>query len=397
MLKNKNILLCVTGSIAIYKSLDLISKLKKLGSNVFVVMSDEAMKFIAPLTFEALSGHKVLHSKSQEFLETSPNHISYARLADIAIIAPASINTIAKLNYGIADNIITETLLALDCPIMLAPSANNNMLSAPQTTRNLESLKAMGVIIIEPRVSLLACNITAKGAMADVNEIIFQIKRVFLKSNFWSNKEVIITGGGSIEQIDDIRHISNNSSGKQASNLALRFYYLGAKVTLISSRFPIALPLEIKCLEVKSSKDFSNALKAELKDSSILLMAAAISDYIPNKINGKLKKEQLGDVWNLKLEQNIDILKNIKASFKVGFKAESDEDSALKNAKKMLEHKGCDMVVLNVINDNNKIGGDSNEIYIITKVSTTPKLQGSKEEVSIEIINAIEKQIRNDK
>lgn len=397
MLENKNILLLVTGSIAIYKSLDLISNLKKLGSNVFVVMSDEAMKFITPLTFEALSGHKVLHSKSQEFLTSSPNHISYARLADIAIIAPASVNIIAKLNYGIADNIIIETLLALDCPIMLAPSANTNMLSAPQTKRNLESLKSMGIHIIEPRVSLLACNITAKGAMADINEIIFQIKRVFLRSEFWSNKEVVITGGGSIEQIDDIRHISNNSSGKQASNLALRFYYLGAKVTLISSRFPLALPLEIKCLEVKSSKDFSNALKDSLKDSSILLMAAAISDYIPNKIDGKLKKEQLGDIWNLRLEQNIDILKSLKASFKVGFKAESEEDTAMQNARKMLEHKGCDMVVLNVINDSNKIGGDSNEICIITKDSTTPKLKGDKEAISVEIINAIEKQIRDDK
>lgn len=397
MLHNKNILLLVTGSIAIYKSLDLISLLKKLGANVFVVMSNEAMRFIQPLTFEALSGHKVLHSNSQIFLQDSPNHISYANLADIAIVAPASINIIAKLNYGIADNIIIETLLATKAPILVAPSANINMLSTPQTKKNLVSLQDMGITIIEPRVSLLACNIVAKGAMADINEIIFQIKRVFLKSEFWSDKEVVITGGGSIEDIDDIRHISNNSSGKQASNLALIFYYLGAKVILISSRFPILLPLGIKSIEVKSSKDYKNALNKEMTKDSILLMAAAISDYVPNKVSGKLKKENLGETWNLALKQNMDILKELKAKFKVGFKAESDEDSAINNAKKMLKTKGCDMVVLNVINDDNKIGGDNNEIFIINKCRVAPKLKGSKEELSLKIANAIEKQMKCDK
>ncbi|RDU64694.1 bifunctional phosphopantothenoylcysteine decarboxylase/phosphopantothenate--cysteine ligase CoaBC [Helicobacter sp. MIT 14-3879] len=395
-LENKKILLLVTGSIAIYKSLDLISSLKKLNAKIFVVMSDDAIKFINPLCFEAMSGNKVLHSNSQKFILNSPNHISYASLADIAIVAPASINTIAKLNYGIADTIILETLFASKCPILIAPSANINMLESPQTKANIKSLQKLGYTIIPPRVTLLACNITAKGAMASIEEIIFHIKRNFLQKSFWRNKSIIITGGGSIENIDDIRHISNNSSGKQASNLALALYFLGANVTLISSKFPITLPIEIKKIKVNSSSEFKNEMKKELKKDSILIMAAAISDYIPQKYHkGKLKKEYIGKSWKLDLIQNEDILKNLHCSFKVGFKAESDEETAKLKAKKMLEStkdggKGCDMVILNIINKNNKIGDDSNKVTIYTKSKEIKINKEDKFNISIKIANFIE-------
>ena len=456
ILAKKRVLLLVSGGIAIYKSLDLISHLKKEGAEVFVVMSEEATRFIAPLTFEAMSGNKVLCRATESFPQIS--HISYANLADIAIIAPTTINTIAKLNYGIADNLIVETLLACKCAVFIAPSANVNMLESPQNRANLDSLKSMGYKIIPPRVSRLACDIVANGAMAEVGEIIFQLKRGIVGNsslaqsaesslrgriadspeaiqknqmdchesanadsrndgigvdcfgnsiesprndefpNFWCGKNIIITGGGSVESIDSIRHISNDSSGKQASNLALAFYYLGASVSLIASKFPISLPLGVEKIAVKSSADFKNAIEAKLDsiaESSVFISAAAISDFVPiQKVQGKLKKEQIGEVWDLQLRQNEDILSEIskkfgEKTFIVGFKAESEADSASANAKKMLTSKGCDMVVLNIIDKNNEIGGERNEVRIFTAQDELKIPQDSKLNISFEIAESI--------
>ena len=419
LLENKRILLLVSGGIAIYKSLDLISALKKEGAEIFVVMSEEATKFIAPLTFEAMSGNPVLCKASESFPKIS--HISYANLADIAIIAPASVNTIAKLAHGIADSLIVQTLLACKCAVFIAPSANVNMLESHQNRANMDLLQQMGYHIIPPRVSLLACNIIANGAMAEVCEIIFHLKRAFCiesNSDFWRGKNVVITGGGSIERIDAIRHISNDSSGKQASNLALAFYFLGANVALIASKFPLNLPLEIKKIAVKSSNEFKNAIENELnscakpkaknvvnrskdspKDNTIFISAAAISDYRPKKIvQGKLKKEQIGKEWDLSLMQNDDILRQISAKFGdscyvVGFKAESAQDLATTNAKKMLDSKGCDMVVLNIISESNQFGGECNEVRIFTRESSAEIPQDSKLNISFAIAQHIAKNL----
>ena len=486
LLKGKRVLLLVSGGIAIYKSLDLISALKKEGADIFVVMSKKATKFIAPLTFQAMSGNPVLCKASESFPQIS--HISYANLADIALIAPASVNTIAKLAHGIADSLIVQTLLACKCEIFIAPSANVNMLDSPQNRANMDLLRQMGYRIIPPRVSLLACNIIANGAMAEVGEIIFHLKRAFcVESNgdFWRDKNVVITGGGSVEPIDAIRHISNDSSGKQASNLALAFYLLGANVVLIASKFPLNLPLGVKKIAVKTSAEFKNAIEAELdscltsslrgsgeattkqsksheskkinesmtekqintdslqvldsqkarslpsglprldcvksrnddKDSpslaegvrgwvnstntknTIFISAAAISDYIvPQPAQGKLKKEQIGKEWDLHLIQNDDILAQISDKFGescyiVGFKAESAHDLATANAKKMLESKGCDMVVLNVISESNKIGGERNEVRILTRESSVEIPQDSKLNISFKIAQNIAKNL----
>ncbi|WP_181646804.1 bifunctional phosphopantothenoylcysteine decarboxylase/phosphopantothenate--cysteine ligase CoaBC [Helicobacter sp. 16-1353] len=401
ILKNKNILILVTGSIAIYKILDLISNLKKMEAKTAVVMSDEALNLIQPLCFEALSNKEVLYSKTQSHSKDSPNHISYALWADIAILAPASVNSIAKLRYGIADTLVLSTLFACQCPILIAPSANINMMESIQNKQNLKDLSKMGYTIIPPRETLLACNIVAKGAMATIDEIIFHIKKSFIKKDFWINKDIVITGGGSIEQIDNIRHISNNSSGLQSSNLALIFYLLGAKVRLISSKFPLTLPLDINITNVKSNNDFRNALKKYCKKDSILIMAAAISDFIvQNPKNEKIKKEDIGKSWNLELIQDEDILSNINCAFKVGFKAESNENIAESKARKMLQPKtlggkDCDLVVLNIINDNNKIGSNDNEITIFSKDSKIFLSKKDKFSISFEIANIMEKELQS--
>lgn len=413
-LKDKRILLLVSGGIAIYKTLDLISRLKKMGANVFVVMSNKATRFIHPRTFQAMSGNIVLYKNSESFPQIS--HISYAKDADVAILAPATINTIAKLNYGIADNLIVETLLACKCEVFIAPSANINMLESPQNKANLASLKKLGYQIIPPRISRLACDIIANGAMAEVSEIIFALQKSFTKQHFWSDKNIIITGGGSIEALDKIRHISNDSSGKQASNLALAFYMLGANITLIASKFPLDLPLDIVKIPVKTSLDFKNNIEKTLKNHikatklapknhNILLMAAAISDFVPEKIaQGKIKKDKIGTKWQLNLIENMDILRQIASEFCnscfiVGFKAESfgdeitqkERDLASLNAKKMLVSKHCDMVILNIISKLNNIGDDCNEISIFTHKKELKIPKNNKLNISFEIAKILEK------
>ena len=399
-LKNKNILILVTGSIAIYKILELISMLKKQSANIAVVMSDSAMKFIKPLTFEVMSNRDVLHSGNECFCNTNyTNHISYARWADIALVAPASINILAKIRYGIADNIIVSTILALRTPVLLAPSANVNMIESKQSRDNIDALNKLGYIILSPRVSLLACNIVANGAMADIYEIIFNIKKNLLIDDFWVNKEVIVTGGGSIERIDLIRCISNFSSAKQASYIALILYYFGAKVTFISSKFPIILPLDINCIEVESSMDYLNALNKCSRDC-ILIMAAAISDYIfPNPYAIKLKKEDLGDVLDLHFIKNIDVLKEVDFKITIGFKAENNTKQSILNAKKLLVKKNnggknCDIVVLNHIDDN-IIGGDYNEMVVVTNNKEIYLRKNDKFSISLELINLLKEEIKN--
>lgn len=325
-----NILLCVSGSIAAFKALELISGLKKLGANIAVIMSEEAKRFISPLSFEALSHNEVLHKDTESWAENaknkidfsdinpreaksfdfnkpkSTNHIQYAKWADIVIIAPATANIIAKIAYGIADNLITQTLLALNqnkTKILLAPAMNTQMFDSIQVQNSLKILQDFDYEIIPPKKALLACNTYGIGALAEVEEMIFRTLRArfdiagfvaqdcrdisqdnlwqesdfckesgFLQecsfgqnNNFWQNREVIITGGGASAQIDSVRAISNYSSGKQAIALAKAAYTLGAKVTLISSKINDFLPNEIQCLSASTNDDYKNAIDSCLQ------------------------------------------------------------------------------------------------------------------------------------
>lgn len=400
-LKNKHILLIITGSIAAYKTLELTSKLKKMGACVRVVMSEEAKKFIAPLSFEALAHSQVLYSQTENWVknENNPsdiscNHISYASWADIAIVAPATANTLAKIASGICDNLALSTLLACKAPKLLAPAMNTAMLEAPQTQSNLIKLNELGFEIVPPRTTLLACDTYGNGAMAEVDEIVFCLSRSLLQQNFWQGKKVIVTGGGSIENIDRVRAISNHSSGLQASYLALSLYLLGAKVCFISSKFPIVLPSRIECIKAHNGASFLQAIQTKLTpDETLLFMAAAISDYMPqNPIDGKLKKEQIGENYEIKCQKTLDILSNLSAKnlIKIGFKAECDKNTAISAAKKMLENskdggKGCIAVCLNIIDEHNQFGGIENEITLISKESIHRLNRASKFELSFEI------------
>ncbi len=391
----RKILVVVSASVAVYKTLDIISTLHKLGAKIRVVMSKESTKFINPLLFEALSKNAVLCEDSQSWSgKKAPNHITYAKWAQVVLIAPATANTIAKFAQGIADDISTCTLLACNAEKILAPAMNTTMLNATQTQANLATLRNLGVQIIEPKIALLACGDEGKGALADKAEIIFallrsiinlkhlpikffkdsEIERMIIFSNrvenlaFWRDKEVIITGGGSSENIDSVRVVSNLSSGKQAYFLALCLYALGAKVTLISSKpqddLP-PLPYSITQVRVTTSKEFYDAIiesKHKCKSIPYLFMSAAIADFTPKSpVKHKIKKDQMQDL-RIELVRNVDILASLdsKEFYKIGFKAESDEKTAIKSAQIMLECKQCLCVCLNVINAQNKAFGEMN-------------------------------------
>ena len=384
MLKNKKILIGVTGSIAIYKTLEIIRLFIKARANVRVIMSEEAKRFITPLTFEAISQNEVLHIDSESWANDL-NHIHIGKWADIFLIAPITANTINKLANGIADNLLTQTILAFNKQIIIAPSANTNMILNPITQDSLNKLEKSGFITCQPQNKLLACNDIGTGALAEPEKIFDITARELLKDKFWIDKKVIVTGGGSIEKIDDVRCLTNFSSGKQADALAYAYFLAGADVTLISSKDS----LYAKTIHVNSTKEYKEAIKNNISKGSYLIMCAAISDFVPLHVkSGKLKKEELGDRWNLELIKNEDILlrldkKDIKT---IGFKAEMNSTTALKNAKKMLEKKSLNAVCLNILENQNNFGSDKNEITFITKTEQKKIELSTKQEIARQIV-----------
>jgi len=374
LLSGKKILLGVTGSIAIYKSLELIRLFIKAGAEVKVVMSEDAKRFVTPLTFETLSQNKVLHGDTESWAE-GLSHIHSGKWADLFIIAPCSVNTINKLSHGIADNLITQTAIAFAKHMLIAPSANTNMMLNPITQESLAKLFSLGYEIIQPQSKLLACNDEGIGALADVEDIFYHCARTLLKEPFWDERTVVITGGGTYEKIDDVRCLTNFSSGKQAAALASAYYLAGANVTLISSG-EMPTNSAIETLHVKSSQELDTALRTKLSQcasapkNSYLVMAAAVSDFIPTQAHqGKLKKESLGETYTMELKRNVDILQELpRHSLKViGFKAEMDASHALENALSMLHKKKLDAVCLNIITEVNTFGSAFNRINFITQ------------------------------
>ena len=376
-----NILIGISGSIAIYKTCELIRLFIKRGDNVKVVMTPSSEKFITPLTFESLTRNKVLTQESEDW-SSELNHIDYAKWADIFIIAPATANTLNKAYRGIADNLLLQTYLATTAPTLFAPAANTNMYLHPTTQEAIKNLNC-----IEANSGLLACGDEGIGKMAEPSEIFLRALREIYKEEFWKDKKVVVTAGGSIEKIDDVRFISNFSSGKMGEALAKAFYIKGADVTLISSK-EHNLSKEIKQIKVTSAKDYLEAILKE--NPHYLIMAAAIVDYKPKYTPGKLKKEKIGTKMVLELEENIDILKSLKDKpfKKIGFKAERDEENALKYAKNTLIKKNLDAICLNLLTKND-FGSDENEIIFITKNKEKLIPQNTKENIALRLVDEI--------
>ena len=403
ILKDKNILLAVTGSIAIYKSLELIRLFIKAGANVKVILSDGAKKFINPITFEAISQNRVLDESSESWDKSQNyNHIDITKWADILLIAPATANTINKISCGIADNLLLQTVLACKKKIIIAPAANTNMIENPITIQSINNLKNLGFEVLQTQTKELICKDVGNGAMLEPIDI-FQITcKELLKTSYWENRRVVLSGGGTVEKIDDVRYISNFSSGKMASNLATALYYLGADVSLVITRGYENIPKDIDLQIVDSSQTMFLALQDKLAlkslKKSFLFMVAAISDYIPKEsFSGKLKKEQLGETWSLELAKNIDILATLNKSeiYAIGFKAEMDKKEAKTNAQNMLKNKNLDAVCLNILDENNSFGSQNNNIELILK-DRSFDFSGDKLDISLEILNRFEKEFTNE-
>lgn len=389
--KGAKITLCVSSSISFYKAFEILSLLKKAGANVRVAMSEQTLKFCSPLAFEALSGQSVLVGDS-----TPLAHIDYAK-CELMIIAPATANTINKIAAGIADNAMLSCVLACAAPKLIAPAANTAMLENPATQNSLKILKERGFVVVESAEKILACKDVGKGALANPKDIVLNAARVLsINSRIPCSKtsensripKAVITAGACYEMIDDVRAITNLSSGKMGLALAFAYYLRGFDVTLISSSPTLPKSMEnLEFLSFKSSTDLLKMLQSKkLENDDILVMAAAISDYVPaQKAKGKIKKS--GANLNLELKENIDILSSLKhlECKKIGFKMEMDEQNALKSAQNMLENKALDAVCLNVLKEQNYFGSDENEVLFITKEKESLLKMSSKYEIATQI------------
>jgi len=395
LLQNKKILLGVTGSIACYKSLELVRLFVKAGAEVRVVMSESAKKFITPLTFETLTSNRVLDDTNESWIDDF-NHIKTTEWADTFVIAPATANTMAKLSHGIADAMLLQCALAYSPVKILAPSANTNMIQNPITQINIQTLKNSSYTFVDTQTKELACKTIGDGAMAEPKDIFWTTAKELLKCEFWNNRDAIVTGGGTIEKIDDVRFISNFSSGKMASAMATALHCKGANVKLVSTKFDTELPADINIIKVEETQEMYESLvnaveqsKSDVTNKPYLFMVAAVSDYVPaTKQNGKLKKDTIGQEWELKLTKNIDILASInkKNISVIGFKAEMDVDNAQENARKMLKNKNLDAVCLNILKDSSSFGTDTNEIEFITKSNSTLISSAQKLDIAFKIL-----------
>lgn len=406
LLKDKKILVGVTGSIAIYKSLELIRLYIKAGAKVRVIMTEGAKKFITPLTFEAISQSKVLDGLSENWDKTQDyNHIDIGKWADIFVIAPCSANTINKLSNGLADNLLLQTVLAYPRVKLLAPAANTMMLKNPITQASLKMLKLCNFEIISSVTKELVCKDVGDGAMAEPIDVFNATARELLKVDYWENRKVVLSGGGTVEKIDEVRYISNFSSGKMATSMAKALYFKGADVCLVSSRGYEDLPKDIQLIPVQSSKEMQESLtealkvtkKGTLPKATFLFMVAAVSDYIPSfPKSGKMKKNMIGDTWNLELKQNIDILDSLDKDdlITIGFKAEMDKNTAKDSATSMLNKKSLDAVCLNILDDSSSFGSNDNDIELILK-ENSHKFKGTKLDISLDILTTLEKEFVN--
>ncbi len=367
----KTVILGVTGGIAVYKAVDLASRLTKLGIKVKTVMTESATKFVTPLTFRSITGQQVITNLWELNTESSISHIGLAEAADAVVIVPATANTIAKLASGIPDDMLSCIVLATKAPVLLAPAMNVNMFENKITQENIAKLIARDFTIINPAYGRLASGRIGMGRLADLDEIAGKIQQILAKNGDYGGKSIVITAGGTQEPIDPVRHIGNRSSGKMGYALAEAARNRGANVTLISAPSSLPKPVGIKVIDVRTAVEMKKAVAEAMPKTDILIMAAAVADYQPkNVILDKIKKEQVGDKLLLELVSTPDILAEVSGNFvKVGFAAESKD--IIKNATQKLRKKQLDLIIANDITaQDSGFSVDTNKVIIISKDGT---------------------------
>ncbi len=372
MLEGKNILLGVTGGIAAYKSADLASKLVKQHANVDVIMTENATKFVTPLTFEALTHNRCTTDTFDMNHPWEVEHIALADKADVLVIAPATANCIAKLACGIADDMLTTTALACICPKIIAPAMNTKMFENPVTQRNLKVLEDLGYIIITPGDGYLACGAVGKGRMEEPPAIVDAIIHEISCEKDLIGKNVLVTAGPTRESIDPVRYITNHSTGKMGVALAKAAANRGANVTLVAGPIEAQVPSYINVVNITSAKEMFDAVTSRSEAQDIIIKAAAVADYTPKTVaDDKIKKSEDGSDMSIELNRTQDILKWLGEhkkpdQFLCGFSMETKD--MLENSRKKLEKKNLDMICANNVKvEGAGFGVDTNVITLITK------------------------------
>lgn len=391
IVKGNEILFILTGSIAIYKSCELISRLTRDGAIVDTIMTESATKLLSPTTVEALTGRRV-RVKMFDEMGAMP-HIELREGKGLLVICPATANIIAKVAIGIADDLASTTVLSFIGKKIVAPAMNSVMYEAPQTQKNLATLREHRFEIVEPSTGRLACGVEGVGRLAEIDSIYFAIERALYDRDDFKGKRVIVTSGATREDIDDVRFISNRSSGLMGKAIAEEVALRGAEVTYVYGQHETSLPLGcIDYIKVENSKDMLNHTKKQSKRADIVIMASAVSDFtVENRVKGKIKRTN-GAV-NIKLKPTVDILKSLSMDKKdgqviVAFALETE--NILENAKKKLEEKGVDIVIANPAGiEGVGMGEQENIIYIITKKETIEKGRMDKYTCAREIVDFI--------
>ena len=392
MLKGKNIILGVTGSIAAYKTAGLASMLVKQGCNVHVIMTENATNFINPITFESLTGNKCLVDTFDRNFQFQVEHVSIAKLADVVMIAPASANVIAKLAHGMADDMLSTTVLACKCKKIIAPAMNTNMYENPIVQDNIRICQSYGMEVITPAVGYLACGDVGAGKMPEPETLFEYIEKEAAYEKDLVGKRILVTAGPTREALDPVRYLTNFSTGKMGYAIAKAAALRGADVTLVTGKTETKKPSFVKIIEVESAADMFEAVTKEAKVQDAVIKAAAVADYRPKEVNTEKTKKKDGDLA-LSLERTEDILKwlgehKTKGQFLCGFSMETE--NMLENSREKLNRKKIDMIVANNLKEEGAgFGTDTNVVTIITKDKEIALPKMTKEEVAHRLLSEI--------
>jgi len=387
---NKRIILGVSGSIAAYKSPDIVRRLQDLGAEVRVILTSGGREFVSERSLQTVSKNKVHDNLWDSEAELSMGHIELAKWADVVIIAPSSANTIAKLCHGKADDLLSTVILATNASVMVAPSMNQQMYSSLAMKDNLQLLQKRGVRIIDPGFGEQACGDVGEGRLAEPTEIALQASELF-QNNALAGKKVLITVGGTVEAIDPVRFLSNHSSGKMGMALAYASIQASAETTLIIGSISVDVEKRAKTIFVTTANEMHEAVMANIHDQDLFISCAAVADYRPKKINpNKIKKDN--NQKTIELVANKDILSDVcqlkDKPICIGFAAETE--NYLNNANQKLKNKKCNAIILNDIS-NSEIGlkSDDNEVYFITRNGSEKINKNSKQIIAEKIVKKI--------
>lgn len=392
MLTGKTVLLGVTGSIAAYKTASLASALKKLNADVHVLMTQNAVNFINPITFETLTGNKCLVDTFDRNFEYSVEHVSLAKKADVVMVAPASANVIGKIAHGIADDMLTTTVMACRCRKIIAPAMNTNMFENPIVQDNMKILEKYGYEVISPAVGYLACGDTGAGKMPEPELLLEYILQEIACEKDMKGLKVLVTAGPTQEAVDPVRYITNHSTGKMGYAIAKVCARRGADVTLVCGPTALEKPWFVNTVDVKSAKEMYEAVTGHAAEQDIIIKAAAVADYRPKTVSSEKMKKKDGEL-TLELERTDDILAHLgqnkrTGQFLCGFAMETED--LIENARQKLKKKHVDMIVANSLRvEGAGFGGDTNVVTMITEDEEISLGKMSKEETASQIIDKI--------